>query len=95
MLSAILGPSGSERRVYCLVALTVALMPVMSLITWLVAPLQTAFDIAYIGTLAAGVLVWGSVMCYGAVRVAVTAIQAQTPVEAELDTDPIHETAAA
>jgi hypothetical protein len=95
MISAILGPSGSERRLYCLVALTAVLMPIVSLLTWLVAPLLSLFDIAYIGALGAGVMVWGAVMCYGAVKVALTSIKAHTPVEAELDTDPVQETAAA
>lgn len=70
MISSILGPSGSERRLYSLIALTVILMPVMCALAWLVIPGITPADVAYIGCLGSGVLVWSSVILYGVGRMA-------------------------
>lgn len=92
MMAALLGPSGSDRRFFTLVALTLLLAPLGVLVVRQVWPGAMMRDVLLIGSLSPAVLVWATVICYGVGRMAVEGLAGQ---EQPIDTDGAQEPLAA
>lgn len=77
MLNSILGPSGSDRRLFTLVALTIALMPAGSLIVKLAFDELSLYDVLAIGTMGTAVLMSVCVIAFGTVSMVVNGLRGQ------------------